>query len=869
MDLGYERYCHADPIFYEAVEHWNDIQSRFAATHQAVPAGWDRFLRDGWVILHPSTQELPLQGWKIHVSACLGWAEDVLGVVWDYCLERNIAFKFLRSRDILLVENSKYAHRASSGKFLTLYPVDEVELHRTLTDLAIELAGSPGPYILSDLRWGSGPLYVRYGAFLQRHCASENGDLVPAIATPEGQLVPDLRRPIFQPPPWVDIPHFLAAQIAQRRHGSTENLPYEIEGALHFSNSGGVYLARDQRTGRRVVLKEARPHTGLDRDGTDAVTRLERERAMLEQLSGIGVAPEPVEHRVCWEHHFLVEEHIDGTPLNTAMVARYPLVRPDPSESEIVEYTAWALNVLRRVEQALDALHHRRIVFGDLHPRNIMLRPDGRVVFIDFETASHLEENRLPGLGAHGFAAPPTHSGLDIDLYALASLRLWMFLPLTPLLRKDPAKAQTFTRVLTERFTLPAAFAAEILRGLSVTERPRLPSPGQLSDPEKPDAVPIDVEHADWDTLRRSMTEAVLASATPQRPDRLFPGDVAQFRYGGLGLAYGAAGVLYALSTTGAAPQPEHVDWLIRATRKDSHPHPGLYNGLHGVAYVLDHLGRNDDALTTLDRALALTDTVRAVGLFGGLAGVGLNLLHFARATADPTLHNTTIGIAEQLARTVHDPATAPDRPSGAGLMYGFSGAALFFIHLHESTDDTTFLDLAAAAIRRDLAYCQTTDDGRFEVNDGRRLLPYVATGSAGIGLVLHEYLQHRDDEEFTSARARARRACETEFLVQAGLFNGRAGLIACLSRLSDPTGDASGTPALDRHLRRLLWHTVPYQEHVAFVGDQLLRLSMDLATGSAGILLALHTALDETHSFLPFLENRRTGNTPTCPERR
>ena len=37
-----------------------------------------------------------------------------------------------------------------------------------------------------------------------------------------------------------------------------------------------------------------------------------------------------------------------------------------------------------------------------------------------------------------------------------------------------------------------------------------------------------------------------------------------------------------------------------------------------------------------------------------------------------------------------------------------------------------------------------------------------------------------------------------------------------------------------------MAWHAVPHEGHTAFVGDQLARLSMDLATGSAGVLLAL-----------------------------
>ena len=45
------------------------------------------------------------------------------------------------------------------------------------------------------------------------------------------------------------------------------------------------------------------------------------------------------------------------------------------------------------------------------------------------------------------------------------------------------------------------------------------------------------------------------------------------------------------------------------------------------------------------------------------------------------------------------------------------------------------------------------------------------------------------------------------------------------------------------RHMRLLSWHALPYQGCLAFPGDQLARLSTDLATGAAGILLALHAA--------------------------
>ena len=55
-------------------------------------------------------------------------------------------------------------------------------------------------------------------------------------------------------------------------------------------------------------------------------------------------------------------------------------------------------------------------------------------------------------------------------------------------------------------------------------------------------------------------------------------------------------------------------------------------------------------------------------------------------------------------------------------------------------------------------------------------------------------------------------------------------------------------------HVARLAWHAAPYRGHTAFIGDQLARLSMDLGTGAAGVLLAIGAAMSERPITLPFL---------------
>src|SRR5207245_9820203 len=87
-------------------------------------------------------------------------------------------------------------------------------------------------------------------------------------------------------------------------------------------------------------------------------------------------------------------------------------------------------------------------------------------------------------------------------------------------------------------------------------------------------------------------------------------------------------------------------------------------------------------------------------------------------------------------------------------------------------------------------------------------------------------------------------------------LFYGRAGMILYLSRGLAP-GAGGRDPVVAGHIRRLGWHALAYRGNLAFPGEQLLRLSMDLASGTAGVLLALGAALGAGATALPFLGPR------------
>ena len=215
MDKQYEQYCLADPIFYDSPQQ-RDPRAMFPVALRPLPDGWRRACQGDWLVNVPPGPPPPVQGWKIHVSTCLDNSDEVIAKVWDHCVPRGVFFKFVGSRMAVLMRNAKYASRSASGKAVTIYPVDEASCERILRDLDTELSGSQGPYILSDLRYGAGPLYLRYGGFMARFCLNSRGEMVSAIENPAGDLVPDPRSQVFRMPEWVKLPEFLVPHLAAR-----------------------------------------------------------------------------------------------------------------------------------------------------------------------------------------------------------------------------------------------------------------------------------------------------------------------------------------------------------------------------------------------------------------------------------------------------------------------------------------------------------------------------------------------------------------------------------------------------------------------------------------------------------------------------
>jgi hypothetical protein len=482
-----------------------------------------------------------------------------------------------------------------------------------------------------------------------------------------------------------------------------------------------------------------------------------------------------------------------------------------------------------------------------------MVREDGTVALLDFEVAAPVETATRPAVGNQGFTSPRGTKGFDVDRYALACLRLALFLPMTNPLWLHRPKARHYAEIIAEHFPVPKPYLAKAVDVIVPADAP--PTPSARFEPDA----------SGWPRLRDTLARAIVASATPDRDDRLFPGDIQQFGVGALGLSYGAAGVLHALAVTGAGRYPEFEEWLIRrAVNPPSGTRPGLYDGLHGVAYTLEQLGHTQRALDVV--AICLGEDWESLGidLAGGLAGVGLNLLYFADRTGEPALRLAAHRAAELVAERLGDVDSVPEVSGGrenpyAGLFRGPSGAAMLLMKTYDDTGDTAYLERAAMALRQDLRRCVTRENGVTEVNEGWRTMPYLEVGSVGVGVALDAYLARRHDDEFAAALPGIGLAAQSTMYALPGLFTGRAGILLYLAgRSPAPLAD----PLVARQIRGLSWHALPFADGLAFPGTALMRLSMDVATGTAGILLALGAALHDEPVYAPLLAPSRVAPT-------
>ena len=198
--------------------------------------------------------------------------------------------------------------------------------------------------------------------------------------------------------------------------GSLVDGKYKILSKVGQGGMSVVYMAINEKANKTWAVKEVRKDGVLD---FEAVKQgLVAETDILKKLSHPNL-PSIIDVIDNDDSFIIIMDYIQGNSLNKALKE----YGAQPQEY-VIEWAKQLCNVL-------GYLHSRKppIIYRDMKPSNIMLKPDGNVTLIDFGTAREFKEKNLADttcLGTVGYAAPEQFGGMGqtdarTDIYCLGA----------------------------------------------------------------------------------------------------------------------------------------------------------------------------------------------------------------------------------------------------------------------------------------------------------------------------------------------------------------------------------------------------------------------------------------------------------------
>lgn len=845
--------------FYETITQYKPLPEDYIyPVKELLGPEWALSRNTVWLHCRPAVDKVPAQGWKIHISGTIQNAKEILTAVVPVLRRTGTSFKFALDHRMLLLLNSKNWSRGGSGKFITIYPHSDADFYSLLQELDAATREFDGPYILSDRRYkDSKVVHYRYGGMQLHEQHDVKGEKTPVINTPDGETIPDRRTPFFSLPGWVTDP--LQPEEPEDA-GALKDGRYEVQRALSFTNSGGVYVALDHQTGAEVIIKEARPLVSFTYLGNDAVHLLQKEHRLLQKLEGSGIAPRVVDFFQDWEHHFLVEEYIKGTSLRNFSTLHNVLLKTRYTREQIDTFYQEFKTIFASLAQSITVLHEHGIVFCDLSPNNIIVDPETlQCYIIDFEAACEPGIDKptymfTPGYGNSGDIAE-NKLRFETDYFALGAMMLSYMLPINTIFDLKPEAAGELLNSIAADFGVPPEIHQVILRLMDKNQENR-PHPSEVYNVLSGDISPAQAaaqEHI-TDTvlehLEKEIAKYALTLADPRRTDRLFPADPKVFSTNPLSLAHGACGTAVAIHYSGVSI-PEHImNWILeRDVDKRTCP-PGLYLGMSGIAWCLWKLGLRDKAQEIFSRTFDHPLLYAGSDIFYGLAGWGIAALKFFQETQDELYLSKAREAGDRLCQTAQKENASQYYWSSSGevplgFAHGASGISLFLLYLYLATGVERYLSTAERGLAFDLAHGVETMDGGlswpYNTQSSAIILPYWRYGSAGVGSSVLRFYKVLGYEHYRSALEKVFIDTQRKYSVTPNRFTGLTGIGEFLLDAHDLLQDSLCLESARKIADGLTLFALHREQGATFPGDGLHRISCDYGTGAAGISLFFH----------------------------
>jgi hypothetical protein len=674
-------------------------------------------------------EELPEQGWKIHVSVAPTELTHLFELVLPILVDQLVSFKVPGTAQGIAALNFGEGGSTQIGKIVTAYPTTLARAAQVAKLLDDSCPYSLGPEILSDVRLRpGGAISLRYGGFGGGPIVADSiGRLGTALRAQDGSLVEDKRDSTEGPPPWA--PRLPFAVYPSSQNDATEELsladkrflPLAVLAAGPLST---VTLALEVNACKNVVLKIVRPGFGADLHGFDARLRLINEWEILTTLdTEEGVGPKVIGFHdgdtVILVEQDLAGETLDGLPVSVQ------------------------IDTLADFANAIARLHSIGFVHRDIKPSNVML--SGSVItLLDFGLASRIDAEDVPLGGTGGYVPPEgAHSTTAArDIYALGVSVAHV------LLGHDPASLpRNAGRLVGLLHQYRLHEGAEIVRTLVspvATRRPPARKAAMLirqSQAALHASLSCDAEkhflhgyRTDRRWSRRAATEAGFAVRHFQVSD--VSGSywrnahfLADFACEGINL--GAAGIVIGLASIDRAFRRSWFDSDIRsgaywlAARNPGQASGGLFTGNAGVAIALavagTRLGQVDLIEASRARLTAAVSTTE-LDLFSGAAGVVLAGCILADVLDEIWPLEVVTDCVNRLVKASYDvegvvvwpPSSVLDSSADpyTGAAHGSSGIALALAKWGKQAGDRLALTLAEDTFRSLDGGIWTEDEG-------------------------------------------------------------------------------------------------------------------------------------------------------------
>lgn len=811
MDI--EEFLLSSPMFYGRVSIKPEKEGYLLDSAE----GFNRHRGDYWTTFLCPGYVIPNQGWKVHLSASVDNISIVINAAVAACTRFNVHFKVVNTASQYLLSNGKNADRLSAGKLVTIYPSKE-NFEDLVAFLEGELQDQEGPEILTDLPGSAPCVHFRYGAFIPM----KNEDGIYSIQDAEGLMIPD-RREILRADefPSDDISMIQHAKDRLKNNGQLNVTRVLL---VKQSNAGGVF--RCDFEGKPSYLKLGRWKAGLDRDGIDGWTRVKNEFKILEVLRDSGFTAEPERLLENGRTIVAVTGDLGADNLQVFKRSNFPIY--GVQNGGWAEYLSEVLSICEQVKSAIKYMHSKGVFHRDLHIRNV-LYSKGKVSIVDFEDAV-LNSNSGPGKSkAQGYSNRRLLNSFEADWYSFRQII------------QDLVFGNTSINEFNEG-------------GWDL--RWRNPYPSLLLEPEAVKLLRILENEAYLEGLfKDSSFYPTLADSLIRPLDPLILSRSLISRYkecikqvGEISLApyfqeqpgcfvYDAdvaTELLSASDTTTSTSNRESLSDCVFRMRFAADESGGFGKLSNNVQFDIE-------GHQPLWRSKVLQ---QLLGLSPGKERRDDSL--FAQRWISKIIDEDWAGAfpspLEENSNSWEDQRT--------GLLAGPLGIAWALSVWIDKCDVST--NMIVRYIRRSFDYeleaYELSESGGLFAVQGRRLLPYLATGSAGFGIVLAHLKRFRSELEFDTQAIQLLRATNAEFSICTGLLNGMSGLVLGQAGLQHFLGNGKVS---NRNLIERVMRLLPHDgKGPVPLDDAGLRCTFDLAEGASGVLVAIRTlALESTGS--------------------